>query len=671
MHPEVRNVGAGACPLCGMALEPMQPTAEVLAHTESADLRWRFIVSAVLSLPLMVMAMGGHAGMMHDAWVQGLLATPVVLWGGWPFFVRGWASVKARHLNMFTLIALGTGVSYGYSVLALVQGWEHSYFESAAVITTLMLLGQLLELKAREQTGQAIRALLRLAPKTARRIEADGAELDVPVSDIKKGHYLRVRPGESVAVDGIIIEGESAVDQSMITGESMPVARLVGDVVIGGTMNLQGSFIMRAEHVGDATMLARIAALVASAQRSKAPIQQLADRVSGVFVPVVLAIAVLTFFAWGMWGEGMSEAVGYAVAVLIIACPCALGLATPMAVVCGAGRGARAGVLVRQAEAIERLAGADVLVLDKTGTLTQGAPKLLLIAPTEGHSEPNLLRLAASLEQHSEHPLSNAIVQEAKIRGLGLLKVHAFNSITGKGISGIVDGRSVAIGSEAMLTALGIPASLKTKAKPYQSQGQTVVFVAMDGHCIGMLMLADPVKQEAGEVLKLLSGLKLVMMTGDSVATAIAVGRKLGINDVRAEASPQSKSEMIMALQAAGKKVAMAGDGVNDAPALMQADVGIAMGTGTDVAMESAGITLVSGDLMGLVRARRLSEAVMNVIRQNLVFAFGYNILAIPVAAGVFSHWGIYLSPVVASGAMAASSLCVIINSLRLRNVAL
>ncbi len=676
MHPEVHQQGPGSCPKCGMALEPEAPVAGAQDNSEFIEMRRRLIVSAAFTVPLMALAMGMTAGMAHGdtGAVQAVLAAPVILWGGWPFWARAAASVRSGHLNMFTLIGMGVGVSTVYSLVMLGKGMEHLYFESAATITTLVLLGQVLELKARAKTGEALSALLNLAPKTGRVIDdEDGAEFDLPLAGIKKGNFLRVRPGERIAVDGVIVEGESAVDQAVVTGESMPVMRKAGDKVIGGTMNLQGSFIMRAEQVGKDTMLARIAAMVAGAQRSKAPIQTLADKVSGMFVPAVLAVAVVTALAWGFTGHGWDAAVAHAVAVLIIACPCALGLATPMAVMCGTGRGAQAGVLVRQAEALERLETINTLVLDKTGTLTEGAPKLLTVMPTEGHSEPNLLRMAASLEQHSEHPLSMAIVNAAKERGLGLLKVHAFKSTPGSGITGIADGRSVAMGSEAYLESLHIPVTLKTKAKPYMSQGQTVVFVAMDQHCIGLLMLADPVKQDAAEVVKTLKadGLQLVMMTGDSLPTAQAVGRKLGIDEVEANVSPERKAQLVAGLQERGRKVAMAGDGVNDAPALAQAEVGMAMGTGTDVAIGSAGITLVSGELAGIVRARKLSKGVMKVVRQNLVMAFGYNVLAVPVAAGVFVRWGVDLNPMVASAAMAASSLCVIGNSLRLRQLPL
>ncbi len=675
MHPDVQQVGPGACPVCGMALEAVMPAE---TNPEYAYMLQRLVICAVLTLPLMFMDMGGHMGLAPESEAHGtieaLLATPVVLWGGWPFWVRG---VRLRNLNMFTLIALGVGVSYGYSLIALFFSsmMAHLYFESAAMVTTLVLLGQVLELKAREQTGQALRALLNLAPKSARLVEGN-EERDVQLSQVLPGQFLRVRPGERVPVDGVIAQGESAVDQSMVTGESMPVARGLGDRVIGGTMNVQGSFIMQAEHVGAHSVLARIAALVASAQRSRAPIQKLADTISGIFVPMVLVLSGLTALVWGLWGPEphMTHALVNAVAVLIIACPCALGLATPVSIMCGTGRGALAGVLVREAGALERLEKADVLVLDKTGTLTQGTPKLLTVMPTEGHSEPNLLRMAASLEQNSEHALSAAIVRAAKERGLGLLQVHAFKAVAGGGVTGIADGRSVAMGSEQFLESLHIPVTLRTRAKPYKSQGQTVIFVAMDGHCIGLLMLADPVKDDALDTLKALraQGLKLVMMTGDSKPTAEAVARKLGIDEVEADVSPERKAELVKALQARGHIVAMAGDGVNDAPALAQADVGIAMGTGTDVAIASAGITLVSGELMALVRARNLSAGVMRNIRQNLVLAFAYNIIALPLAAGVLYPWfGLTLSPAVASAAMAASSLSVVGNALRLRKLAL
>lgn len=683
MHPEIRHMGPGACPVCGMALEPLSPVAG--PNAELQDMKQRLALSAMLTAPLMAMEMGRHMGMhmpmshLSQGLLQAGLATPVVVLGGAPFFKRGLASLQSRHLNMFTLIAMGTGVSYLYSLAVLllpsVFGVAHWYFESAAMIVTLVLLGQVLELMARDKTSHALSALLNLAPKQARLVADDGSERDVAVAAVVAGQFLRVRPGENVPVDGVVVEGESTINQAMVTGESLPVSKHIDDEVIGGTMNNEGSFIMRAERVGADTMLARIAAMVVAAQRSKAPIQGLADKVSGYFVPGVLVVAMLTAAAWGLWGEHrLLEALMNAVAVLIIACPCALGLATPMSIMCGTGRGAQAGVLVREAAALERLEDVDVMVLDKTGTITVGAPKLITIMPTEGHSEPNLLRLAASLEINSEHPLSAAIVRAARERGLGMLKTHAFKSITGKGISGILDGRSVVMGSEALLESLHIPVTLKTKAKPYQSQGQTVIFVAMDGHCIGLLMLADPVKADAADCIKALKecGIRVVMMTGDSQQAAMSVARKLGIDDVQAEVVPEKKAELVQGLQAKGHKVAMVGDGVNDAPALAQADVGIAMGTGTDVAMESAGITLASGELMGLVRARRLSVGVMKNIRQNLFFAFGYNALAVPVAAGVFYPWfGLQLSPVVASTAMAASSLCVVGNALRLRKLKL
>lgn len=683
MHAEVRQRGPGACPLCGMALEPSLPAAAAEMHPEFRDMRRRFTISAMLTLPLLVLEMGGHAGLsvpleeQTRGTLQALLATPVVWWCGWPFFARACASIRARALNMFTLIALGTGTSYFYSLGALFlahEGAAHLYFESAAVITALVLLGQMLELKARGQTERALRSLLSLAPQTARMVGPNQEEYDVPLAEAGKGACLRVRPGERVPVDGIILEGESSVDQSMITGESMPVPRAAGDAVIGGTLNLLGSFIMRAEHVGQETMLARIAMMVAAAQRSRAPIQRLADTVSGYFVPAVLAVAALTAAGWGLWGGDADLALTHAVAVLIIACPCALGLATPASIMTGTGRGAQAGVLVREARALETLEKATLLVVDKTGTLTQGTPRLLTILPTEGHSETNLLRLAASLEQNSEHPLSAAIVKAAKERQIGLLRAHAFKSVPGRGITGIVDGRSVAIGSEAFLESLHIRVTLKTRAKPYKSQGQTVIFMAMDGHCIGLLMLSDPLKPEAAETLKTLKalGMQVVMMTGDSEPAAVAVARRLDIDEVQAEVSPQRKAELVKALQEQGHVVAMAGDGVNDAPALAQADIGIAMGTGADVAMESAGITLLSGELSGIVRARRLSAGVMRNIRQNLLLAFAYNLMALPLAAGVFHAWpGISLSPAVASAAMAASSLSVIGNALRLRRLPL
>jgi Cu+-exporting ATPase len=695
MHPEVRQKGPGSCPICGMALEPESFSPNDGPDPELADMTHRFKLSALLSAPLLFMTMGVHFlplrpyDLTHSQgalWFQMILATPVVVWGGKPFFVRGWNSVKTLNLNMFTLIALGVGTAYIYSVIVtlfpgLFAVWfgpdtqMDVYYEAASVITALVLLGQVLEMKARAQTSHAMRALLDLAPKTARILRKNGKEEDIPLSEVEKGDQLRVRPGAKIPVDGVIVEGSSAVDQSMMTGESMPVEKHAGDKVTGATLNTIGSFIMRAERVGDETLLAQIVQMVAKAQRTKAPIQRLADIVAGWFVPVVVLTAALTAAAWIIWGPEPSVAYALvnAVAVLIIACPCALGLATPMSIMAGTGRGATAGVLIRDAEALEMLEKVDTLVIDKTGTLTEGKPKLVSIMPTEGYNEHNVLRLAASLERNSAHPLAAAIVRGAEERGIKLLEVSGFKSVTGQGITGFIDGRFIALGNATLMEARG--ASLvKTKAEPYRFQGQTVMFLAIDGNAAGFLTVSDPIKETTPEALRLLkaAGLRIVMLTGDSLTTATAVAKKLGIDEVEAEVPPARKGEAVRQLQEKGHKVAMAGDGINDAPALAQAEVGIAMGTGADVAMESAGVTLVKGDLMGIVRARRLSQATMRNIRQNLFFAFIYNILGVPVAAGVlYPFFGILLSPVIASAAMALSSVSVIANSLRLRNTPL
>jgi len=694
MHPQIRETRPGSCPLCGMALEPETITLTETADPELRDMLKRLIVSALLSLPLLVMTMGGHfIDTPHEwmnsetlLWVQCLLATPVVVWGGMPFFQRAYASVQNRSLNMFTLIALGTGVAYLYSLAVLLMPdffaqWVTEndsvavYFEAAAVITTLVLLGQVLELKARAQASRSMRLLLDLAPKTARIVDIKGNETDIPLADVTVGDVLRVRPGEKIPVDGSVIEGDSSVDQSMITGESLPVEKHSGDQVTGATVNGSGSFLMRAERVGNATLLAQIIEMVSKAQRTRAPIQRLADTVSGYFVPAVILIALLTATLWWMFGPEpkIAYALINSVAVLIIACPCALGLATPMSVMMSTGRAARAGVLIRDAAALEALEKVDTLVIDKTGTLTEGKPKLLAVMPSEGYTETNLLRMAASLERGSEHPLAAAIIKGAEEHGIGFLEVHAFKAIHGKGITGIMDGRSVGLGNAALMQSLGVSV-LKTKAEPYRSQGQIVMFISVDGHAAGLFTIADPIKDTAAEALRLLkeTGLRIVMLTGDNKSTAVSVGRKLGIDKIEAEMLPERKGEFIRQLQEKGHKVAMAGDGVNDAPALALADVGIAMGTGTDVAMESAGITLVKGDLMGIVRARRLSVATMRNIRQNLFFAFIYNALGVPLAAGIlYPFFGLLLSPIVASAAMAFSSVSVIANSLRIRNVEL
>lgn len=698
MHPEIVRNAPGSCPICGMALEPMSPVAADQVNPELKDMSRRFWVSVVLVIPLVLLAMAPHLpgldlhGVLpvtRQRWIELLLATPVVLWGGWPFFARGWASVVNRHLNMFSLIALGTGVAYLYSVVATVvpgifppsfrspEGDVAVYFEAAAVIVALVLLGQVLELRARAQTGGAIRALLDLAPKTARMVHDDGREEDIPLERVAEGDRLRVRPGEKVPVDGAVIDGRSAVDESMITGEPMPVEKGPGDAVTGATLNTTGTFTIRAERVGSRTVLAQIVRMVAEAQRSRAPIQSLADRVSALFVPGVVVVAILGFIVWSVFGPApaMAFALVNAVAVLIIACPCALGLATPMSIMVGTGRGARAGVLVKNAEALELTEEIDTLVVDKTGTLTEGKPRLVSVIATSGLAESDLLRSAASLERGSEHPLAAAIVSGAEERGVRLGSVSDFRSETGKGVIGTVDGRAVAIGNRALLAALNIdPGGLAPRAEQQRADGQTVMFVTVDGRVAGLLGVADPIKETAPDALKALYAehIRVVMLTGDSRTTAQAVARRLGIDDVIAEVLPDQKAEVIKKLQRDGRKVAMAGDGINDAPSLAQADVGIAMGTGADVAMESAAVTLMRGDLKGIVRARRLSRATMRNIRQNLFFAFVFNALAVPIAAGVlYPFFQILLSPIIASAAMSASSVLVIGNALRLRTVRL
>ncbi len=699
MHLEVRQVGPGTCPKCGMALEPEDFTLETGEDPELKDMTRRFWVAAVLSVPLLFLGMGAHLPSegLHQfiisplaTWLQFLLATPVVLWCGWPFFERFWQSIKHKSPNMFTLIGLGVGVAYIYSVIITVApglvadflgGAAHGavdvYFEPAAVITALVLLGQVLELKARAQTSSAIRALLKLAPDTARKVGPDGSETDIPLAHVHTGDSLRVRPGEKIPVDGVILEGSSSIDQSMITGEPIPVEKNSDDPVIGGTINGNGSFIMRAEHVGSETVLARIVEMVSKAQRTRAPIQRLADSVSGYFVPAVILIAIIAAATWGIWGPEPS--IGFAllsaVSVLIIACPCALGLATPMAIMAGTGRGARAGVLIKNAENLEAFEKVDTLVVDKTGTLTEGKPKLVSVIAVNGFEENAVLSLAASLEQGSEHPLAEAIVKGAQERKTTFLPVSDFHSVTGKGVTGTVEGKQVALGNLALLESLNIPAGgLKTQADAFRAQGQTVMFIAADGKAAGLVTVADPIKESTKEAIRLLKedGLRIVMLTGDNKTTAQAVAKKVGIDEVEADVLPEQKYAVIERLQKEGRKVAMAGDGINDAPALAQAQVGIAMGTGADVAMESAGITLVKGDLMGIVRARHLSRATMRNIRQNLFLAFVYNALGVPIAAGVlYPFFGILLSPVIASAAMALSSVSVIGNSLRLRSVEL
>ncbi len=696
MHPQIRQVGPGTCPICGMALEPVEISAGHGPHPELVDMQRRFWVAVALTIPILALEMGGHlTGLAHllqpssANWLQLVLATPVVLWAGWPFFVRGWQSLVTRNLNMFTLIALGTGAAWIYSVVATVMPgafpdtFRHAggavavYFEAAAVITALVLLGQVLELRARETTSGAIRALLDLAPKTARLIAPDGSEREVALEEVVIGNRLRVRPGEKIPVDAKVAEGRSAVDESMVTGESMPVTKVVGDIVIGGTLNQSGSLVIEAERVGRDTMLARIVALVAEAQRSRAPIQRLADAVSGWFVPAVIVVALLAFAAWSIWGPEprFSYALVAAVAVLIIACPCALGLATPMSIMVGVGRGAEAGVLIKNAEALERMEKVDTLVVDKTGTLTEGKPAVTAVLPAMGIEEAELLRLAASLERGSEHPLAAAVVAAAAARKIALSPASDFDAPTGKGVLGTVEGRRVAVGTAKFLREQGIDVTaLEKAADDFRREGATAIFVGTDGKAAGVLAIADPVKPSTSAALAALraDGVRVVMLTGDNRTTAQAIARRLGITEIEAEVLPDQKSAVIARLKREGRVVAMAGDGVNDAPALAAADVGIAMGTGTDVAIESAGVTLLKGDLNGIVRARRLSEAVMRNIRQNLFFAFIYNAAGVPIAAGIlYPAFGILLSPIIAAAAMALSSVSVITNAARLRSVKL
>jgi Cu+-exporting ATPase len=692
MHPEIRQIGPGSCPICGMALEPEVASLDDAPNPELADMTRRFWIGLVLALPAVILEMGGHLIGGHgwvdptlSNWIQFAFATPVVLWAGWPFFVRGWQSLLTRNLNMFTLIAVGTGVAYAYSVIGTVApgifpatfrghgGAVAVYFESAAVITVLVLLGQVLELRAREATSGAIKALLQLAPKTARRIGDDGADHEVEIDTLAVGDHLRVRPGEKVPVDGVILEGRSSLDESLVTGESMPVTKEAGSKVIAGTLNQSGGFVMRAEKVGRDTLLSQIVKMVADAQRSRAPIQRLADQVAGWFVPTVIVVALLAFGAWAWFGPEPRMAFGLvaAVSVLIIACPCALGLATPMSIMVGVGHGAQAGVLIKNAEALERMEKIDTLVVDKTGTLTEGKPKVVAIAPALGFAEADILRLAASVERASEHPLADAIVRAAKERNLDLGRVKEFDSPTGKGATGKVDGKAIVLGNTNFLQSLGIDArSLNDEGERLRGDGATVINIAIDGKLAGLFAIADPVKASTPDALKSLAaeGIKVIMLTGDNKTTANAVARSLGITDVEAEVLPDQKSAVVAKLQKAGRIVAMAGDGVNDAPALAAAEVGIAMGTGTDVAMESAGITLLKGDLVGIVRARRLSQATMRNIRQNLFFAFIYNAAGIPIAAGIlYPAFGILLSPIIAAAAMALSSVSVVGNALRLR----
>ncbi|WP_421697996.1 heavy metal translocating P-type ATPase [Ancylobacter sp.] len=697
MHPEIVQVGPGSCPICGMALEPMLVSLDDGPNHELLDMTRRFWIGLALTAPVFALEMGAHLipALHHlvppatSNWVQLALATPVVLWAGWPFFVRGAQSVATRHFNMFTLIALGTGVAYLYSLVAVLapglfppafrgpDGAVPVYFESAAVITVLVLLGQVLELRAREQTSGAIKALLDLAPKTARRLNDDGSEEEVPLADIVVGDRLRVRPGEKVPVDGTVVEGRSALDESLVTGESLPVSKGEGDAVIGGTLNRSGGLVITAERIGRDTLLARIVQMVAQAQRSRAPIQRLADQVAGWFVPLVVACALLAFAAWALFGPEprFSHALIAAVAVLIIACPCALGLATPMSIMVGVGRGARMGLLVKNAEALERMEKVDTLVVDKTGTLTEGKPSVTAIVPMEGFEEAEALRLAAAVERPSEHPLAHAIVTAAQARGIDIPKVRGFDSPVGKGAYGLIEGKRVAIGSAAFLGELGIDAApLAGRADALRGEGASVVLLGVNGKLAAALAIADPVKATTPAALAALAkeGIRVVMLTGDNRVTAQAVARRLGITDVEAEVAPEDKAAVVEKLKAQGRVVAMAGDGVNDAPALAAADVGIAMGSGTDVAIESAGVTLLHGDLTGIVTARHLSQATMRNIRQNLFFAFFYNGAGVPIAAGVlYPIFGLLLSPMVAALAMALSSVSVISNALRLRSVKL
>jgi len=697
MHPEIRQDHPGACPICGMALEPQTVTAETGPSPELRDMSRRFWIGLVLALPVLVLEMGGHifpalhhlVPMRVSTWIQFVLATPVVLWAGWPFFERGWASLKSRNLNMFTLIAMGTGVAWAYSMVAAfapgvfppafrgADGSVAIYFEAAAVITVLVLLGQVLELRARERTSGAIKALLDLAPKTARRIRQDGTDEEIGMDLVVVGDRLRVRPGEKVPVDAVVADGRSSLDESMVTGESMPVTKTVGDKVIGGTLNQTGALVIVAEKVGRDTMLARIVQMVAEAQRSRAPIQRMADQVSGWFVPVVIGIAMLAFIGWGVWGPEPRFAYGLvaAVAVLIIACPCALGLATPMSIMVGVGRGAGLGVLIKNAEALEHMEKVDTLVIDKTGTLTEGHPAVTGIVPAAGFDETQVLRLAAAVERASEHPLALAIVEAGKARQLDLPEVDDFDSPTGRGALGTVEGKRIVLGNAVFLKDQGVDTSeLSTQADNLRRTGATAIFMGVDGKVAGAIAIADPVKETTPQALAALreEGIRVVMLTGDNRTTAKAVAARLGIDEVEAEVLPDQKSAVVAKLKKEGRVVAMAGDGVNDAPALAAADVGIAMGSGADVAIESAGVTLLKGDLNGIVRARRLSQATMSNIRQNLVFAFIYNAAGIPIAAGLlYPLFGILLSPMIAAAAMALSSVSVVTNALRLNRQSL
>ncbi len=694
MHSQIRQDGPGNCPICGMTLEPLAATGTAEPNHELGDMTRRFWIGLVLTLPVFILEMGSHIpGLKLDAfvppiistWVQFVLASPVVLWAGWPFFQRGWASLINRHLNMFTLISLGTGTAYIYSLAATfvpnlfpsgfrkMGGAVPVYYEAAAVITVLVLLGQVLELRARDQTGGAIRALLNLAPKSARRLREGGGDEEIPLNAVVVGDRLRVRPGDGIPVDGLVLDGKSAVDESMVTGESMPTPKGPADKVIGGTVNGTGSLVIRAEKIGADTVLARIVAMVAEAQHSRAPIQRIADRVAGYFVPAVLAIAIAAFVIWAVWGP--SPAFAYAliaaVSVVIIACPCALGLATPMSIMVGVGKGAGAGVLIKSAESLERMEKVNTLVVDKTGTLTEGKPKVTAVTPANGLTEGDVLRFAASLEQSSEHPLAAAVVAAAKEKGIAVEEPGDFNSVTGKGVTGKVAGRAVALGNAKLMADQNVDmGGLSAKADELRGSGATALFVAVDGKPGGIIAIADPIKATTRAALDSLraDGIHIVMLTGDNKTTAEAVGKQLGIDDVEADVLPEDKNRIVKKLRAEGKIVAMAGDGVNDAPALAEADVGIAMGTGTEVAIQSAGVTLVKGDLAGIARARALSRMTMRNIRQNLVFAFAYNAIGIPVASGVlYPFFGILLSPVVAALAMSLSSVSVIGNALRLK----
>ena len=702
MHPEIVRDAPGDCPKCGMALEPMGvPSGDEGPNPELVDFRRRFWIGAVLTVPLLLLTMGPFLGLgfardllgeRAAQWVELALSTPVVLWAGWPFFVRGVKSVVNRSLNMFTLIGLGVGSAYLFSIVAVLfpglfpdgfrdaQGHVGVYFEAGAVIVVLVLLGQVMELGARERTGSAIRALLDLAAKTAHVIRADGREEEIPLEEVVVGDHVRVRPGDKVPVDGVVIDGRSSIDESMLSGEAVAVEKVAGDPVTGATINGTGSLIVEVKRVGGDTVLSQIVAMVANAQRSRAPIQKLADSVAGMFVPAVIGVAILAFIAWAAWGPAPALSYGLvaAVAVLIIACPCALGLATPMSIMTATGRGAQAGVLIKNAEALERFAKVDTLIVDKTGTLTVGKPKLVAVLPAAGHQEAEVLRLAASLERGSEHPLAEAIVSGAEERGVELAKADEFEAITGKGVKGVVDGQAVALGNAALLTELGLDGgasgALVEAANARRDEGETVMFVLIGSEIAGLVSVADPLKETTLEALKALhaEGLKIIMATGDNERTARAVAGRLGIDEIRADVLPADKARIIKELQAKGHKVAMAGDGVNDAPALAQADVGIAMGTGADVAIESAGFTLVKGDLNGIVRARRLARATMRNIKQNLFFALVYNAAGVPVAAGIlYPFLGILVSPMLAAAAMSLSSISVISNALRLRSVRL